>query len=469
MQCGTDKKHLNTAVFFAIILIASIVHICVSDVGSLDELWNYNFSRMITMGMLPYRDYNMVPTPLFAMLMSLPLFICRSLLVFRIACACLTSFICFLFFRLLVRDSGNQLFALPFVLIVVLLTDYVSYNNLFLFAVLAVYYLFERSGFTKYSMAVGALCSASVFTRQTSGCLLLMISFILTVILYEKKIRNALLFIAGAVLPGLAFLFYFILTSSLNDFWDYCLFSLTGFGKSNGHFFPGSVVLLLLLTAELAVEIHAMIKKKEKLYLVHLLLGIPVLSIMAPIVDYSHVQFAVIYFFIPVFRILHDSFAGKIRKNITVILSGLVFVCISGFGFSKIAGTATVSDIAELKYIPVEQTLLSDYSDIAEMTAKWRSEGHSVTLFTSSSVIVSIINGDADPPYDTFNEGNFPGSIESHMVYVKEACSRKDSIIIIASDYNEEGWQNPAGVLEYVQDNCVIEGSYGRFLICKAL
>ena len=190
---------------------------------------------------------------------------------------------------------------------------------------------------------------------------------------------------------------------------------------------------------------------------------------MAPIVDYSHAQFAVIYFFIPVFRILHDSFAGNIRKNITVILSGLVFVCISVFGFSKIAGTATVSDIAELKYIPVEQTLLSDYSDIAEMTAKWRSEGYSVTLFTSSSVIVSIINGDADPPYDTFNEGNFPGSIENHMVYVKEACSRKDSIIIIASDYNEEGWQNPEGVLEYVQDNCVIEGSYGRFLICKAL
>ena len=467
MRCNTDKKSLNTAIIFAVIFAASIVHICVADLSSLDELWNYNFSRMITMGMLPYRDYNMVPTPLFTMLMSLPLFICRNLLVFRIACAFLSAVTACLFFRILANKSDEQLFALPFVLIAVLLTDYVSYNNLFFLIVLIVFFLFERSGFSKYAFAAGALCSASVFARQTSGCLLLITAFILILVFYGKKLRNALLFIAGAVIPGLVFLFYFISTSSLNGFWDYCLFSLTGFGKNNNHIFPGAIVLLILVLAELAVGIYAAVRKKEKIYIIHILLGLPILSVMAPIVDYSHVQFAVIYFFIPVYRIFVSSFAKNIRKNIMVILSALVFMCICGFGFSKVIGTTTSSEIAELKYVPAGQALLSDYSDIADMTSKWKSGGHKVTLFTSSSVIVSIINGEANPPYDTFNEGNFPGSVESHMVYVKEACSGKDNIIIIASDYNEEGWQNPDGVLEYVQENCILTGSYGRFLIFK--
>ena len=469
MQTRSDagKKPLYTAVIFAIILIASVVHICVADVSSLDELWNYNFSRMITMGMLPYRDYNMVPTPLFTMIMSLPLFISRSLFAFRIACSLFIAALFWLFYRILTPKNKNPLFALPFVLICILLTDYVSYNDLFLLLVLAVCFLLERSVLSKYPMAIGALCTASVFARQTSGCLLLVITFIIIIFFYKEKVRSALFFAAGAILPGLAFLIYFICTSSLNAFWDYCLFSLTGFGKNNTHFFPGSIVLLLLLGIELAAGIFLTIRKKDKLNIICLLLGIPVLSIMVPIIDYSHVHFAVIYFLIPVFRLLPDSFSNKIRNSIIIFLSALIFICISGFGFSRIIGTTASSDIAEFKNVPVRADLLNDYTKIADITAKYRSEGYSVTMFSSSAVIVSIISGDANPPYDTFNEGNFPGSIESHMVYVEQACSGNNKIIIIASDYDEEGWQNPSGVLEYVRSNCEITGSYGRFLIFR--
>ena len=72
MKTGISKKHTDLIVF-AVILTASLLHICLNNLASLDELWNYNFARQIGMGMLPYRDYNMVQTPLYAMVMSLPL------------------------------------------------------------------------------------------------------------------------------------------------------------------------------------------------------------------------------------------------------------------------------------------------------------------------------------------------------------------------------------------------------------
>ena len=37
---------------------------------SLDEIWNYGFSYNIYNGLVPYKDFNMVMTPIYPMIMS---------------------------------------------------------------------------------------------------------------------------------------------------------------------------------------------------------------------------------------------------------------------------------------------------------------------------------------------------------------------------------------------------------------
>ena len=44
----------------------------------LDEIWNYGFMHNIYSGLVPYKDFNMVITPFFPMLFSLPFFIFGS-------------------------------------------------------------------------------------------------------------------------------------------------------------------------------------------------------------------------------------------------------------------------------------------------------------------------------------------------------------------------------------------------------
>ena len=461
------EKRTNRVLIIVIILAASLIHICLSDISSLDELWNYNFSRMVSMGLIPYRDFNMVPTPLFTLIMSLPLFICRSLLIYRITCALLIAFVSCVYYQTLVTGTDNKLTPLPFVLMGVLIVDYVSYNNLFFILILIIQMLIEKGKCKKYSVLVGFLSALSIFARQTSGCILLVSTLAIILIFYEDKLKNVMKFIIGAVIPCFAFLIFFTATSSLHDFWDYCLFGLLRFGDNNKQFFTNSIILLIVLGIELIVDIGMVIRHKSNAAIIHLILGVTVLTISIPIVDYSHVQFAVLFFLIPLYRKVSMSYSDKIGKRTMVYLSSVIFIATAIFGLGKVFDKTIIKDSNELKYIPVDQSVLYDYSYLSNLINDWKSDGYNVTFFSSSSVITSIMNGDAHPPYDTFNNGNFPGSVTDHIVYVENACAGDNSIVIIADNYYEDGTQNPAGVLEYVQSNCEFIDSYGRFSIYR--
>lgn len=466
MKTGISKKHTDLIVF-AVILTASLLHICLNNLASLDELWNYNFARQIGMGMLPYRDYNMVQTPLYAMVMSLPLLLHRSLFVYRLVCSLLVAVQSFVFYKALVAGTKNRLLALPFILISILLVDYTSYNTLFLLLALLAYYVIIKGQFQKHALILGMLGALSIFSRQTSGSILFLILFIVIAAFYENKLKNLLLYGTGFAIPCTAFLVYFLATSSLNDFWDYCLFSLIGFGSNNGHFYPSSGILLILLACEIVTEILVIVKKRDKETLIHLLIGIPVLIISVPIIDYSHVTFAAVYFLIPAFKLLSHKWSDVIRNTIIVFLSAVVFLCITGLGISRVMSSTFSDKAPELKLIPMKSDLCEDFTYLAWMVDQYEANGFQVSFYSSSSVIVSLMNGTANPPYDIFLNGNFSGSIDSHMVYVEESCNGNDKIVIIASDYYEEGWQNPSGVLEYVDDNCELIDSYGRFSIYR--
>lgn len=466
MKTGS-KKTYTELIAFAVILTASLLHICMNNLDSLDELWNYNFARQITMGLVPYRDYNMVPTPLFAIIMSLPLFAHRSLFVYRLACSLLVTVQSFVLYKALASETKNRLLALPFVLISILIIDYVSYNTLFLLIALLAYLVTSNGQFKKHALILGALAALAVFSRQTSGCILLLILFVIIATFYENKAKNLLLYGVGFAIPCTVFLIYFLVTSSFNDFWDYCLFSLTSFGSSNGKFYNSSIVLLLLLAAEIIVEIINLVKKRDTTTLIHFLIGIPVLVITVPIIDYSHATFAVVYFLIPAYKLLDGKWGNIIRNSITVFISAVVFLCIGGLGISRVVNNTFTNEASELKCVPVSNDICEDFTYLSWMVNQYELNGYSVTFYSSSSVIVSLMNGTANPPYDIFNNGNFRGSVESHMIYVEESCNGEDKIVIIASDYYDEGWQNPTGVLEYVEANCELLGSYGRFLIYR--
>jgi len=62
----TKNKYENIFdIVFWIAIIGLIVSIIlIKPLNDLDEMWNYNFSKIILEGRLPYKDFNIIITPL---------------------------------------------------------------------------------------------------------------------------------------------------------------------------------------------------------------------------------------------------------------------------------------------------------------------------------------------------------------------------------------------------------------------
>lgn len=114
----------------------------------------------------------------------------------------------------------------------------------------------------------------------------------------------------------------------------------------------------------------------------------------------------------------------------------------------------------ELKYVPS----VGEYDYLEPVIGKKRAlenEGKDVVVFSASSAVIAILDESCDPPFDMFLNGNL-GTTEP-LDYVQDVCSKNNTVILITSLYNEENWQNPDGVYEYVTSHCTCVETDGEW------
>ena len=203
---------------------------------NLDEIWNYGFIYNIYNGLVPYKDFNMVLTPLYPMIMSLFLFIFGSnVLVIHIINCFMIVGILYLIEKITKKDISIFILLLCFPLSVC----FPSYNLFLLLMFLLVIYL-EKIKCNDY--IIGVILGLFILSKQSVGVFVCLVSLYYLVKDYKKTIKR----IVGAFIPCFIFLIYLLCTGSLYNFFDLCLFGLFDFGKSNSSFnimFYFSVIL----------------------------------------------------------------------------------------------------------------------------------------------------------------------------------------------------------------------------------
>lgn len=96
------KQYVNKILIFISLVILALSVILNKNFGDLDELWNYNFARNISDGLVAYRDFNIIVTPLSAMIASIFIyFFGNELVTMRILAAILISIILLLGYLIL--------------------------------------------------------------------------------------------------------------------------------------------------------------------------------------------------------------------------------------------------------------------------------------------------------------------------------------------------------------------------------
>mgnify|MGYP004463564029 FL=1 len=270
------KKFLILLLLFILLLIFNLFLYPIT----LDEIWNYGFSYNILNGKIPYLDFNIVLTPLFSFIMTLPLMIFgNNILVFNI----FNIFIilgCFLLLHNIIDDNMwlcALIFFIPFPIL------YPSYN---LFLLLLFLYLIYLEKNEKSDYLIGFIVGCLILTKQSVGVFLLL-PCLLYYLKNKKKFISRLI---GCIIPCSIFLIYLLITKSFMSFLDLCLFGLFDFAGNNSvtsKFYLFVFILICLVT------IIFIVKEPKNIYNYYALMFY---SISIPLFDAYHVGFQILVF-----------------------------------------------------------------------------------------------------------------------------------------------------------------------------
>ncbi len=136
------KKKNILIILFIFIAIFSII--MVKPISDLDEIWNYNTARVISEGLIPYRDISMITTPLLPMVTAIFLkIIANEVIVSRILAALLWTGILFTTYKIfncLIKEENTSLICTGLMGILCRNIYCIDYNVAVLFIVLIILY-----------------------------------------------------------------------------------------------------------------------------------------------------------------------------------------------------------------------------------------------------------------------------------------------------------------------------------------
>ncbi len=380
-----------------------------------DVLWNYGFSYALSNQEIPYRDFNMIITPLYPFIMSFLLKINTNIIFFYLENALLITILFVFLFKLF--DYKAWLFLILLFFPIPSLV-FPSYNLFLIFLFIVIIYL-EKKEANDY--LIGFIIGLSFLTKQSVGLFLLLPS----IFYYFKSFSKLLKRLLGFLFPLSLFFFYLLITKSLTAFLDLCLFGLFDFSSSNSSSF--NIALIIGLTL-IIISIILFLKHKNNINYFYVLCFA---SIMVPLFDYPHIEYFVFAFLI--------LFVDKItipKKNLlfNTLLFSIAFVLIFFF-FTTFQGNIHYPN----KFHNFNYRLLYDKNGEDYIRNKMiqyinTNKDKEIIILASDAYFYKITCDLKITSFDLLNKGNH-GYHGTNKIKSKLASLKKGTIIIV--DTNE--------------------------------
>ena len=282
-----SKRLICNISIFLIIALAIAVVVIPKAIGNLDELWNFNFANNVEKGLVPYRDFNMVQTPLLPMFNAIFLTIFgNELIVMRILACLLCAGVLFTFYKILNLLKANKGISLFVVMaLFYMLKDYfcMDYNFAVLFVTLIIIYielkrnLYNRENINateigdtieslntnkscsqsstnketkennktdlknnklnnwKTDLILGILAGICIMLKQSTGTIVTIALLGYNLLLVRSKeefiqyLKSTCIKILGVLIPIVIIFIYLAINGAVDDFWDYCIAGIKTF------------------------------------------------------------------------------------------------------------------------------------------------------------------------------------------------------------------------------------------------
>ena len=191
-------KYKKEILLFCFVFISIFFTIIVKPIADLDELWNYNAARAISMGLIPYKDISMITTPLLPIIASVFLkVIANEVIVTRILASLIgTTIIIYIYkiFSKLLKEENITLIATALIGILFRNIYASDYNLLVVLLALIILYseikMHEKDekqiNYFKH-LLIGLLAGLAFCTKQSTGAILSMCVLLVPVLEINNK------------------------------------------------------------------------------------------------------------------------------------------------------------------------------------------------------------------------------------------------------------------------------------------
>ncbi len=451
-----DKNIVISIILFFVILLYSSIKILTKDIGNMDEIWNYNFANQIANGLLPYKDFNIITTPLLPLIVSVFLRIYNSLLTMRIVSIIISTLSIFLVYKIL--DKLKISLSVVFTIIISLFYFnyyYLEYNFFCLFLNLFIIYLELAYKDSKNKhFIIGLLASLVLLNKQTVGLLTFIAIVIYQLIINYKnnnKIfnKNLLYRLLGFIIPIIIFVLYLLFNNILYDFIDYTILGISTFSSKISYLNlirTGNIVIKLLaiiIPICYLFILYTYIKKKDNNLLIIGAISIAMFSLVYPISDVTHFCVAIIIVF--VVSIYSLSLYINISKNLLLkyisIISMILLVVLSSYTLFK-NKNKYICHINHFEYLPISKDLEDEIITIDN----YINDNTYILNYNAALYMISLDRYNKN--YDLFMSGNFGLNGIDNML---NDINNSNRTYLITT--KKKNWQNPNEITDYVENN----------------
>jgi len=380
------KKTIKNILIVLVVFFVVYSLLILFSINFADVTWNYGMSHAIRLGEIPYKDFNIVMTPLYQYLMSGFLLIKDNYLVFLFGQAILVT----IFFTFIYKLIGNKvLILLPIIAFPRFFFILPNYNFLAVFLVIIILYLEKNK---KSDYLIGIILSLLILTKHSIGLFFLLVTLIGT--FDFSKIKKRLL----GVLPLLVIFFlYLLINHNLYEFIDLTILGLFDFSSSNGGFTLYILIISILLFIYL---IYRFIKEPKNIDNYYILGSY---SFIIPIIDQFHFNYFVFLF---IFIIIYNITINKKYTKYIYLFCCLIFTFVISINFYLNWNLYKDKNILTNKYFYgyIVSDTLEEYINTVYIDYSSRDNNY---MFSYDNMFFDIMSNHQITYFDIPNDGNF--------------------------------------------------------------
>lgn len=481
------------SIIFVLLFLAIFSFIVNEPLINLDELWNFSFSKNIADGLVPYKDFNLVQTPLLFFITSIFLkFIFNGIIVTRVLATVLAVAILIMIYLILSKLVENKYINIFILLNICLINIHLftlDYNFLVLLFALIILNYELKSKDTKLlelnikkDFVIGIVAGLVIITKQSTG-LLIAIAYVGYKWLAIRSKEDFLIAFKislsrgfGVLVPIIIFFCYLFITNSFSDFISFCVLGISEFSNSisywnlltkgyyniNVKILAVMVILVIIYTIIYLIRNFKFETLENKNILKLFVFGVASFIVVYPISDDIHFLIGSVILIILSIYIIATHFnikTDETKKNLHrlviyldyILLAVLVSVMSINY-YNYIKNTDKMHNINHYNGIPISQKQVNRIVSLNKYIENEKLQNNNLYIVDAQACLYNIPADRYNKYFDLLLKGNLGKNGVQNTIKKIEDLSDNGSFLILKDTYSLN-WQVPKDVINFIKDN----------------